>query len=196
MQAPPIRELMTGQIASECEAKLLSAREQAARVRDAARERAKQRRADLIAAVEAEISEADRRSRERAEAEAEMVLLTTKDTITDEILAKVRKELEATASSSDFPSVLGALLKELMPEAPPSGVVLVPSAHEAYCREWLSNNGYGGMTVVARKDVVDGVAVQDAAQTFRVTNTLGTRFQQMEASLRKYCVTELFGEGA
>lgn len=196
MQAPPILELMTGQIASECEAKLSAAREQAAQLRDEARARAAKRRDDLMAAVEAEKAELDRRSKERAEAESEMVLLTTKDTVTDEILGRVKAELTAVANGPQFPAILEQLLTELLPEAPKGGVVLVPAPHEAHCREWLANNGHAGLEVQPRRDLTDGVAVQDKAQTFRVTNTLSTRFEQLEASLRKYCVTELFGEGA
>lgn len=196
MQAPPILELMTGQIASECEAKLTAAREQAARVRDEARARAAQRRADLLATVEAEKAELDRRSRERAEAESEMVLLTTKDTVTDEILGRVRAELASVSNGPQFPAILEQLLTELLPEAPEGGVVLVPVAHEAHCRAWLANNGHGALEVEARRELTDGVAVQDKAQTFRITNTLSTRFEQLEPSLRKHCVTELFGEGA
>ena len=52
------------------------------------------------------------------------------------------------------------------------------------------------MTVEPSAQVSDGVAVEDEAHTFRVTNTLTTRFERLESSLRRYCIQELFGEGA
>lgn len=196
MQSPPLLELMTGQIAAECDAKLEAARANAERITSESRTRADKRRADLLAAVEQEVTDLKRRSRERVEAETEMVILTTKDTVTDELLGRVRKELAGRAASTDFSDVLSAFLAELMPQAPADGVVLVPAAHEAHCRQWLADNGHGDMEVQPRKELTDGVAVQDKAQTFRITNTLSARFQQLEAQLRKYCVAELFGEGA
>lgn len=196
MQSPPLLELMTSQIVAQCDAKLAESKAQAERTRQDARNRATKRRADLLAAVEREVAEMKRRSRERVEAETEMVILTTKDTVTDELLERVRGELKAKAAAPDFANVLDALLAELMPQAPANGVVLVPAAHEAHCREWLSSNGHGEVEVRVLPGLADGVAVQDAKQTFRVTNTLSARFQQLEPSLRKYCVAQLFGEGA
>ena len=196
MQSPLILDLMSQQIAAERETALSDAREQAAEVKRSADARAAKRRHEMIAAVDHEVGELGRRARERAEAEAEMVILTTKDTVTNEILDRVQLELARIAASDKFGAVLEALLAELMPEAPADGVVLVPAAHEAQCRKWLDKHGHKGYAIEARKDLTDGVAVQDKDHTFRITNTLSARFQQLESSLRKYCVSELFGEGS
>jgi len=196
MATPGIFNLMTQQIGAEREQALAAAAAEAERVRASARERAAQKRDAALAAVRAEISASAQRSRERAEAEAEMVALTTKDTVTDELLAQVKDELKRHVRSADFPSTLDALLAELLADAPANGIVLVPAAHEAHCRAWLENNGRGGMTVRPSAEVTDGVAVEDEAHTFRVTNTLSTRFDRLEGGLRKYCIQELFGQGA
>lgn len=196
MQSPPILELMSRQIASERDTKLAAAKSSADRIKADARTRADARRRDLLAAVEQELSELKRRSHERAEAETEMIVLTTKDTVTDELLGRARAELNRVAASPDFSGVLDALLAELVQDAPADGIVLVPVAHEAHCRAWLQENGHGDKEVLPQRDLIDGVAVQDKAHTFRITNTLSTRFQQLEPSLRKLCVAELFGQGA
>jgi V/A-type H+-transporting ATPase subunit E len=193
MQSPPILELMSQQIASDIEAVRAAAQSQAESVKADARTRAAKRREEMLAAVQAEVAEQQRRSRERAEAETEMVVLTTKDTVTDEVLTRVKEELARVASSAEFPKVLNALLAELMQEAPADGVVLVPPAHEAHCREWLKSHGHEGLEVRGTREMVDGVAVQDRDQTFRITNTLSARFQQLEPALRKHCVSRLFG---
>lgn len=193
MQSPPILELMSQQIASEVEAARAAAQRQAEMVKADARTRASRRREEMLAQVQAEVAELQRRSRERAEAETEMVVLTTKDTVTDEVLTRVKEELSRVSNSPEFTSVLDALLAELMKEAPAGGIVLVPQAHEAHCREWLNSHGHGGLEVQGTREMVDGVAVQDKDHTFRITNTLSARFQQLEPALRKHCVTRLFG---
>ncbi|MBI1320097.1 MAG: hypothetical protein GC168_14295 [Candidatus Hydrogenedens sp.] len=196
MASPAILNVMTQQIDAEREQVLATAAAEADRVRESARERAAARRESALAAAKTELSQLAQRSRERAEAEAEMVALTTKDTVTDELLAQVKDALKQHVRSDQFPATLDALLAELMAGAPSNGVVLVPPAHEAHCRAWLDNNGHGGMTVRASAEVADGVAVEDEAHTFRVTNTLTTRFTRLEGGLRKHCIQELFGQGA
>ena len=66
MQSPPILELMTQQIAAERGRLVEEAREQAAGVKHQAQARAKQRREEILHALEHELAEAARRVRERA----------------------------------------------------------------------------------------------------------------------------------
>ena len=196
MPSPALLDIMTKQVEAERDEIISRANAEAARIRENAESRAAQKRTQTLAALDTELEAQAKRSRERAEAAAEMVALTTKDTVTDELLDEVRAELKRIAASPEFKDVLSALLAELMADAPESGIVRVPPAHADHCREWLESNGRGGMTVEPSAQVSDGVAVEDEAQTFRVTNTLTTRFERLESSLRRYCIQELFGEGA
>ena len=192
MDNKPLLDLMSAQIAAQREQIAEAAREEAARIRDEARERAELRRKDTLASAERELASLARRSRERVEAEAHMVALTTKDTITNEVLESVAGELAAIAAGPDFPAILDALLAELMAEAPADVIVLAPPAHVDHCKAWLANNGRAGLDVEPLPGLTDGVAVQDAARKFRYTNTLSARFKKQEGELRKLSLNRLF----
>jgi len=183
---------MSAQIAAQREQLAEKARSEASRIRDEARERAEQRRKDTLAAVESELASLARRSRERVEAEAHMVTLTTKDTITNEVLGSVAEDLAAIAAGPDFPAILDALLAELMADAPADVIVLAPPAHVDHCKQWLAANGRDGLEVEPLPALADGVAVQDAGRKFRYTNTLAARFKKQEGDLRKLSLNRLF----
>jgi len=196
MASPALLDIMSAQVEAERNDVLAQARAEADEIRQAAADRAAEKRERTLAELKAELDTAAARSKERAEAAAEMVALTTKDTVTDELLRSVQQELKARAAAPEFADTLSALLAELMPEAPEGGTVLVPPQFEDHCREWLEQNGHGGVNVKPSATVHDGVAVEDANHKFRVTNTLSTRFERLEGSLRKYCIEALFGGGA
>lgn len=193
METVPLLGLMTQQIEAEREALVSKAKAEAEQILKSAEARAKQRHEDSLAALSTELSAQARRSRERVEAETHMILLTTKDTITNELLEAVRNELNRLASSPEFEGVLEKLLAELLEDAPEGVVVLAPPANVDFCRSWLEANGKGGLPVEPLAGLKGGVAIQDSGRSFRVTNTLDARFLKQESALRKYCLTELFG---
>jgi vacuolar-type H+-ATPase subunit E/Vma4 len=197
MQAVPLLELMTRQVSQQREEILAKAQAQADVIAQQAQERAERRRTETLEAVDAEVRAASKRARERAEAAAHMVVMTTKDAIADEVLSNVRERLRRIAEGPEFPAVLRALLSELMAGAPGGDiVVLAPSAHADQCRAWLSEMGRESVAVEVTASLRDGVALQDRARTFRITNTLSRRFDKREGDLRRHCLHELFGEGA
>ena len=192
MEKTPLLDLMSAQIAAQRNEVLQAARDEAEAIQQNARERAEQRRKDSLAAAESELASIARRSRERVEAEAHMVTLTTKDSITNEVLESVAAELTAIAAGPTFPAILDALLAELMAEAPSDVVVLAPPAHVDHCRRWLESNGRPGLPVEPLASLKDGVAVQDPGKKFRFTNTLTARFNKHEGELRKLSLSRLF----
>lgn len=183
---------MSAQIAAQRNETLQAARDEASAIQQNARERAEQRRKDSLAAAESELASIARRSRERVEAESHMVTLTTKDSITNEVLGDVAAELAAIAAGPTFPAILDALLAELMAEAPADVVVLAPPAHVNHCQNWLESHGYPGLKVEGLASLKDGVAVQDPGKRFRYTNTLTARFNKHEGELRKLSLNRLF----
>lgn len=192
MENTPLLDLMSAQIAGQREAILLAARDEAAQIAQTARERAEQRRSNTLSAAQGELASIAKRSRERTEAEAQMVTLTMKDTITNEVLAEVAEELTQIAAGPGFPAILDALLAELMAEAPSDVVVLAPPAHADHCKQWLESHGYGHLAVVPEPSLADGVSVQDPGKKFRFTNTLTARFNMREGALRKASLNRLF----
>ena len=196
MEPTPLLEAMSQQVARDCEAIRDAARLDAERFEAEAKAAAEKRREDALAGLDGELGRAADQSRRRAEAEAHMVVLTAKDTVVDEIMGEIARDLAQIASREDFPAVLDALLAEVLADAPKDAHVLVPAAHEDHCRRWLEEHGHAGATVVPSKDLVDGIAVQDEARTFRVTNTLSTRMAKQTDALRKRCLEILFPGGA
>jgi len=192
MDNKPLLDLMSAQIAAQREEIAEKARKEALRIQEEARERADQRRKDTLAAVESELASLAKRSRERVEAEAHMITLTTKDTITNEVLGSVTGELAAIAAGPEFPSILDALLAELMADAPVDVVVLAPPAYVDHCAQWLASNGRGDLPVEPWAALTDGVAIQDRGRKFRYTNTLTARFKKQEGELRKLSLRQLF----
>lgn len=192
-EATPLLDLMSQQAAVERERILAEAQREAEAIREAARREAEAQRRQMLAELDAELAQLARQDRERAEAEAHMRVLTTKDSVTAELLGGVQEELARLAEGGDFAGVLEALLDELLPEAPQGGVVLAPAAHAERVREWLAARGREDLSVRGLAGLKDGLAVQDAARSYRVTNTLSARFNGQEASLRKHCIGRLFG---
>lgn len=199
MENNALLDLMSQQVAAQREEILRGAREEAAQVKQEAQQRAEQRRTDVLDSVNRELAAMTARSRERVEAEAQMVTLTTKDTITNEVLDSVAAALAERAASPDFPVILDTLLAELLAESPADVVVLAPEAHVDHCKAWLESNGHADLSVEALPGLTDGVAVQDKHHKFRYTNTLSARFRLREGSLRKHALSQLFpdagGEG-
>ena len=141
MASPALLDIMSAQVEAEREESLAKARAEADQIRQNATDRAAERRTQTLADLKTELETTAAQSKERAESAAAMIALTTKDTVTDELLQDVQRDLKARAADPAFADTLSALLAELMPEAPDGGTVLVPPAHEDHCRSWLEQNG-------------------------------------------------------
>ena len=186
-------ETMTAQVTEECEANIAAAQEEAAAIKSEAETRAASQRETVEAVTEAEMTRLDDRYRQMAQAEASRADLVVKNDTVRAVMDKVNAEIRATVSSGRFPAVLEALLGSLRDEIREGLVVLGPEAHLDHIRGWLSNNGFTGVSVEASADLWDGVAVQDAARTYRISNTLTGRFGRVEQEARRVCMLSLFG---
>lgn len=191
--AGPLLDLMTQQADAERASIIAASQSEAEAIHAQAQQEAASLRERTLRAVEAELSASAQRSRERAEAEAHMAVLTTKDTIASEILEAAKAELQRIASGPDVAVVIESLLAEVLDGAEDGVNVLAPAAHTGTVSAWLEANGRGHLQVVAAPELKDGVAIQDAAKTYRVTNTLSARFDRLESALRRSCIEQLFG---
>lgn len=191
--AASLLELMTQQAEAQRSSTAAAGQAEADRILAQAQQESAASRERALRTAEAELSAAAQRGRERAEAEAHMLVLTTKDTLASEILAAAEASLAQAASGPDFSAVLASLLAEVLEGAPENIVVLAPVAHTDTVKSWLEANGRGGLSVQPSAFLKDGVAIQDAGQTFRVTNTLSARFHRQEGALRKLSLQQLFG---
>lgn len=196
METAPLLELMSAQAQAQCDELLAKAREEADAIVREARDQSNADRDVALRTLKAELAEAERKARERADATAHMATLTAKDAITDEVLTSVLEDLARFAESPAFVPVLERLLEELIEGAPADAIVLSHPKHLDTVRAWLARNGRSGMQTAPLAALTDGVAVQDAARTYRTTNSLRTRFAINEGKARKRCMQRLFGGGA
>jgi len=196
MSTSSLLEVMTEEVARQRASILASSQAEAERILAQAREDAARRKAKALEAADAELAEAAARARERTEAEAHMIVLTTKDTITDEILAAVAKELRHIVTTPEFPAIVEAMLEELLANTKGGEVVLAPPEYVEHCRTWLAEHGHADIEAKALNTLRDGVAIQDARRSFRVTNTFSARLAKQESRLRKLCLERLLPETA
>ncbi|HNR30559.1 MAG TPA: V-type ATP synthase subunit E [Candidatus Hydrogenedentes bacterium] len=192
VEAAPLLELMSSQVARQREEILAQARCEAVALREAARKHAAADLAAALAAVRAEIGNLDARAREHAETEARKLILNTKDVIADEVLRTVMDDLRGMADGPEFAPVLHALLAELFRDAPEDAVVLAPPRHVDAVRDWLAAHGRAAVEVIPLATLRDGVAVQDRARTRRTTNSLSARLARRENAARRLCMERLF----
>jgi len=151
MQSIPLLDLMSEQIAKQCGENSAAAQAEAKRIAGEARLSRDSQRAECLKALAAELNEAAKRIRERAESEAHMQTLTTKDKIANEIIAAAGAELARRSQQEGFGAVIEALLSELINDVKQRNggsdgaalTVLAPSAHADLCRSWLSSHGHG-----------------------------------------------------
>lgn len=188
-------ETMSRQVAEECDALLARARAEAQDIVDDAGRKAQEQRETALAKTHAEMKRLADRARELAAIRAEQETLTMEQAVADEVLQLVRTELEEMANRPGFEKILDALLAELVRAAPQEGIVLAPQGFGEHCRAWLRQNGHAGLLVEESTSLRDGVAVQDPGRTFRITNTLSSRFNKLENQARKVCIHALFGQG-
>lgn len=185
---------MADQTGRECDKRITAARGEAERIVAEAEDEAARKREETLKATHAEVDELAKRSRQRADAEAAKAKLTMRHRVAEEVLATVGDEIRKLVDSDEFPKVLNALLPEVMAAKEGSVVVLAPEAHADHCRQWLAENGHDDVKVEGSGEFWDGVAIQDAKRTWRVSNTLTGRFAILEDELRKECIARLFGD--
>lgn len=187
---------MSRQAADRCQAALDAARAEAGAILKEARERADRHRREAVAAAEREVKRLAERARQLLAVESEHESLTMEQSIADEILRSVGFELEKAAQSPKFPAIFDALLAELMADAPKDAIVTVPVSFGERAKGWLQQNGFPNVTISESPAMRDGCAMQDAAHTCRVTNSLSSRLSKLQNESRKVCLRALFGERA
>ncbi|MCC6143886.1 MAG: V-type ATP synthase subunit E, partial [Candidatus Hydrogenedentes bacterium] len=168
------------------------AQAQAEAIRDAAQQEAAQHRSAVLDAVQRDVQAAEERTRERAETAADMRIKTTKDAVTEEVLRDAAEELDRIAGGPQFPAILAALLDEILEEAPEEGTILAPPDQVQAVQDHLNKRGRAGLNVEPARYLRDGVAVQDPGRTFRITNTLSSRFDRRREAARKLVLNRLF----
>ncbi|MCD6288373.1 MAG: hypothetical protein J7M12_04585, partial [Candidatus Hydrogenedentes bacterium] len=89
----------------------------------------------------------------------------------------------------EFPPVLEALIEEAIDEET-DGKLIVRTAqnHVNIVRRWLDAHHRNDVEIVADPVIFDGVVVEDAAHTFRITNTLTVRFEMLRDKIRSKCI--------
>ena len=194
MKGSALFDTMSTGIAAQCEANLDSAREEAATIASEAIAKTAAQRESALSATQSEMSLLDERWRQKAEAEATKAALAMKKTAVNKVLGEVQDAIDRIVKGPTFPMVLDSLLAEVMAIAEDDVVVLAPEAQVEGVQQWLSSHGHGGLKVEGSAALRDGVAVQDPARTYRISNTLSGRYSRVELEIRKICMTGLFGE--
>ena len=190
-------ETMTAQVAEQCEASCAVAQREAEAIQAEAARQAQAKSEALIAANDVDMARLDERWRLMAHAESSRADLMVKNDAVQAILRKVESEIRAIVASETFPGVLDALLTSLLNEFEGSdteAILIAPEAHVAHVQSWLSGHGHAGMAVEGSKDVWDGVALQDPARTYRISNTLMGRYDRIGQDARRLCMVKLFGK--
>ena len=184
---------MSRQIEGRCQQVLAAAQHTAGAIVSETREKAAKRRADTLDRTQREVDRLAERMRQLAALQAEQDALSMRQKVSDEVLHSVETELARMAASPEFPAILEDLLAEVMKVAPESAEIIAPVAHAQRCRQWLAAHGYGHVNVLESTSLEDGVSVQDAQRSIRITNSLSSRFRKLEDQARKVCLQTLFG---
>ncbi len=197
MASPALFETMARQVEAECAEHLAKARAEAERILTDARAKARASTEAALASAKAERDRLDTLWKQKGEAESVRLELSMKNDIVEALLAEVSAGIRRMATSPEFTKVIDRMLAELMAAvAGTSGVqILGPPAHVELIRAWLADHGHAGVKAEGSTEFWDGVAVQDPARTWRVSNTLSGRFARVDQAVRKHCMTTLFGSG-
>ncbi len=187
-------DTMARQVEQRCVERLAKARETAEVLIADARRKAAEKSAETLQHTKREVEHQAERARHLASLQVELEARSMRQAVADEVLRSVEAELARIAESSVFPPILEALLEEVMTAAPFQAEVVVNAVHAERCRSWLSAHGHGAVPVVESTALRDGVAVQDVKRSYRITNSLSSRFQKLEGEARRICLQTLFGE--
>ena len=192
-------ETMTAQVAEQCEANRAAAQQEAEAIKAEAASQAQAKRDAVLAANGTEMNRLDERWRLMAHAEASRADLVVKNDAVQAVMQKVESEIRMIVNGSGFGGVLDSLLTSLLNEYQGSdseAILIAPEAHVAHVQQWLSANGHAGMTVEGTKEIWDGVALQDPARTYRISNTLTGRYERIGQEARRLCMVKMFGKSS
>lgn len=192
MSSQALIDSMTQRVAEQRAEIIAEAEAQADRIKASARDAAAHRREQTLRETERDLEQLRVRWEQMAEAEAAKAELAMKHDAVEAVLEDVRGRIEALRESAEFESILGALLEELMGAADGDVVVVAPSAHVDFVRSWLGEHGHNKVPVEPSDKLTDGVALQDPDRTYRISNTLSSRYALVLEEARKICMTSLF----
>lgn len=188
-----LKDSMAAEIEALCEQEKREAELQVSRILADAERTAAERRLAALKKTEREEAMRQTQAAEHAAWEAARLLETFQHGVVEEILTRLRGELEALTRRADFEETVVALLSETLAAFPECAVVYTAPQYVARCRAWLSGRGRGDIPVEEDPDLWDGVTAMDRAHTVRLRNTLRGRLRRMEPELRKMCRERLFG---
>lgn len=189
-------ETMTERVTEECDENRAAAQHEAEAVGAEADRKSTALREAAQSATDAEMDRLDERWRQMAHAEATRASLVVKNDAVKAVMQKVESEIRRIVESDEFPAVLDALLASLATEIEGDVVLIGPEDHVDYIGTWLSSNGHDGIGVEGSAEFWDGVALQDPARTYRISNTLTGRYGRVEQEARRLCMIEIFGGDA
>lgn len=187
---------MSREASCECEGILTSARRDADALLTETRRKAEDRRVTSLRALDLELEGMAQRERERAQAEASRQRLLMEEALVEAVFERAGEDLAKLAASPAFASTLQALLAEAMNVVKGSVRVLVAPVHVATCESWLRANGHADTVVMPDSSLLDGIAIEDARRSFRVTNTLTNRLAKLENAARGRCISVLFADAS
>jgi vacuolar-type H+-ATPase subunit E/Vma4 len=189
-------ESMTREARAQCGERLAEARREAEAIEAAGAKRCAEDRECALDAAQSKMDERRSDARMAAEAEAGRLRRTLEGTVAEEALAEAEKAIRAIAVGPEFPHIIEELLEEAVDGVDGEFSVFAPPDHACIVRRWLDSHGLDDVEAVPDTDVADGVIVQDAGRTFRITNTLRERFEMLRDKSRALCVEILFGDGS
>jgi len=191
MGSPNLFDTLTQQVAQQSAERLDTARREAASIVEAARAETAKAREDALDDIQRELDDLAHAERERTAREVQRTRMFAREAIVEELLEQARQKLPHLAEGGDFQPALGVLLEEALQDMDGNCVVEVAQTHEAFCRDWLRQHGFHQAMVKVSNDVVAGVVVRDPEDTFRVTNTLASRFDKLRGDARALCLAQL-----
>lgn len=196
MRLEELFDTLTQRIERDCEEIRASAEREAHGILEEAEAQASRTRQERLDERRAEGAARLAAARDRADAESSIDQAAMRHAVANEVLDRVQEELGHTASGPDFGPILEALLAELAAAPPERFVVRAPEAHVERCGTWLEQHGFPQGRVETTPGLNDGVVLSDLAGTFRVTNSLATRFERLRTEARRICLARLYGETA
>jgi len=191
--APTLLDSMTQSVTQQCDAKLSAAREEADAIVADAKARADQAYQEGLERAKRQIELDDKRALDLAEAEGDKLVLSGQHQVVEDVLWSVAEKLKNMAGQDDFGNIVEALLAQAVNAAHGDIVVISPPGHVDRGKQWLEQNGRGDVSVEGSDELYDGVAVQDKQKSYRITNTLSSRYEKFEPQARKIIMQKLFG---
>ena len=192
MSSEALKESMARRVDEQCAQIAADAQAEADAIRQSARDQAAALREQTMKSVKDDIAQLRARSEQKARAEAARAELAMKNDAVEAVMEAVEERIRTIAGNDEFKSILEALLAELMTVAEGDVVLFAPPAHVDLVKGKLAEHGHGAVRVEAATALRDGVALQDPKRTYRVSNTLMTRYSRIAQDARKVCMGELF----